>query len=149
MLWPRYRFDLNYPARLRGPRSSRKLWRSGSCWLLPTQNRLWKLFRFFALMHMGQLNSESAEQNKSWNTWIKLIHDIPRSSFTYNPEESFANGFVIPSDNKFRTYLPQLVMIIILTNLKILNISLLSIISSYIKLSCLIKSARTWTMLML
>jgi hypothetical protein len=44
---------------------------------------------------LWQLNSESAEQFfKSWNTCIKLIHDIPRSTFTYLVEDYFAKGFV-------------------------------------------------------
>ena len=44
---------------------------------------------------LWQLNSESAEQYfKSWNTSVKLIYDVPRSTFTYLVEGYFAKGFV-------------------------------------------------------
>ena len=44
---------------------------------------------------LWQLDSDSAEQFfKSWNTSIKLIHDVPRSTYTYLVEGYFANGFV-------------------------------------------------------
>ena len=43
---------------------------------------------------LWELNSDSAEQFfKSWNTSIKLIHDVPRSTFTYLVEGYFAKGF--------------------------------------------------------
>ena len=44
---------------------------------------------------LWQLNSESAKQYfKSWNTSVKLIYDVPRSTFTYLVEGYFAKGFV-------------------------------------------------------
>ena len=44
---------------------------------------------------LWHLNSEAAEQYfKSWNTCIKLIYDVPRSTFTYLTKGYFAKDFV-------------------------------------------------------
>jgi hypothetical protein len=43
---------------------------------------------------LWQLNSDVAEQFfRSWNTCVKLVHDIPRSTFTYLVEGYFAKSF--------------------------------------------------------
>ena len=43
---------------------------------------------------LGQLNSEPSEKFfRSWNTCVKLVHDIPRDTFTYLVEDYFAKGF--------------------------------------------------------
>ena len=44
---------------------------------------------------LWDLGSESAEQFfKSWNTCVKLVHNIPRSTFTYLVEGFFASSQV-------------------------------------------------------
>ena len=43
---------------------------------------------------LGQLNSEPSEKFfRSWNTCVKLVHDIPRDTFTYLVEDYFDKGF--------------------------------------------------------